>query len=103
MKIGITCYPTCGGSGVVATERGCASAPASAATGGTATELGCAVATPGAPVTCISPAQPWRLTAHNGRLRCHEGALTPYPRSAPSPPYTLALATKMAEVAAYEK
>ena len=85
MKIGITCYPTFGGSGVVATE------------------LGIAMAKRGDDVHFISYALPSRLNILHERVRFHEVTVTPYPLFDPYPPYTLALATKMAEVASYEK
>lgn len=85
MKIGITCYPTFGGSGVVATE------------------LGLALAKHGDDVHFISYAPPSRLNILHERVHFHEVTVTPYPLFDPYPPYTLALATKMAEVAAYEK
>jgi L-malate glycosyltransferase len=85
VKIGITCYPTFGGSGVVATE------------------LGLALAKHGDEVHFISYALPSRLNILHERVRFHEVTVTPYPLFDPYPPYTLALATKMAEVAAYEK
>src|SRR5687768_3155081 len=85
MKIGITCYPTFGGSGVVATE------------------LGLALAKRGDDVHFISYALPSRLNILHERVHFHEVTVTPYPLFDPYPPYTLALATKMAEVAAYEK
>jgi N-acetyl-alpha-D-glucosaminyl L-malate synthase BshA len=85
MRIGITCYPTFGGSGVVATE------------------LGIALARAGDDVHFISYAMPSRLSVLHERVRFHEVTVTPYPLFDPYPPYTLALATKMAEVADYEK
>ena len=85
MKIGITCYPTFGGSGVVATE------------------LGLALARGGDDVHFISYAMPSRLNVLHERVRFHEVIVANYPLFDPYPPYTLALATKMAEVAAYEK
>ena len=85
MRIGITCYPTFGGSGVVATE------------------LGIALANGGDDVHFISYALPSRLNMVHERIRFHEVTVTPYPLFDPYPPYTLALATKMAEVADYEK
>ena len=85
MRIGITCYPTFGGSGVVATE------------------LGIAMAKAGDDVHFISYALPSRLNILHERVRFHEVTVTPYPLFDPYPPYTLALATKMAEVASYEK
>ena len=80
MKIGITCYPTFGGSGVVATE------------------LGIALAARGDEVHFISYALPSRLDLPRERVHFHEVVAPSYPLFV-SPPYTLALATKMAEVA----
>jgi N-acetyl-alpha-D-glucosaminyl L-malate synthase BshA len=85
VRIGITCYPTFGGSGVVATE------------------LGIALARGGDDVHFISYALPSRLNILHERVHFHEVTVTPYPLFDPYPPYTLALATKMAEVADYEK
>ncbi|HEX9160540.1 MAG TPA: N-acetyl-alpha-D-glucosaminyl L-malate synthase BshA [Thermoanaerobaculia bacterium] len=86
MRIGITCYPTFGGSGVVATE------------------LGIALARRGDDIHFISYALPSRLNIYlHERVHFHEVTVTSYPLFDPYPPYTLALATKMAEVAAYEK
>src|SRR6476619_891351 len=86
MRIGITCYPTFGGSGVVATE------------------LGIALARGGDDIHFISYALPSRLNIYlHERVRFHEVTVTSYPLFDPYPPYTLALATKMAEVASYEK
>jgi N-acetyl-alpha-D-glucosaminyl L-malate synthase BshA len=84
MKIGITCYPTFGGSGVVATE------------------LGIALAERGDEVHFISYALPSRLDLPRERVHFHEVVAPSYPLFV-SPPYTLALATKMAEVAAHAK
>ncbi len=82
MKIGITCYPTFGGSGVIATE------------------LGIALAELGDEVHFISYALPSRLDLPRERVHFHEVVAPSYPLFV-SPPYTLALATKMAEVAAH--
>jgi len=82
MKIGITCYPTFGGSGVVATE------------------LGVALAERGDEVHFISYALPTRLALPRPRVFFHEVVAPTYPLFV-SPPYTLALATKMAEVAVH--
>ncbi|HEY1434164.1 MAG TPA: N-acetyl-alpha-D-glucosaminyl L-malate synthase BshA [Thermoanaerobaculia bacterium] len=84
MKIGITCYPTFGGSGVVATE------------------LGIALAAQGDEVHFISYALPSRLDLPRERVHFHEVVAPSYPLFV-SPPYTLALATKMAEVTANAK
>jgi L-malate glycosyltransferase len=80
MKIGITCYPTYGGSGVVATE------------------LGLALADRGDEIHFISYDLPSRLALPRPRVYFHEVLAPTYPLFV-SPPYTLALATKMAEVA----
>lgn len=80
MKIGITCYPTYGGSGVVATE------------------LGMELAARGHEVHFISYAPPIRLSRENGGIQFHEVEVTTYPLF-DHPPYALALATKMLEVA----
>ena len=80
MKIGITCYPTYGGSGVVATE------------------LGLELAARGHEIHFVSYAMPIRLSGTNERIWFHEVEVTSYPLF-DHPPYTLALATKMFEVA----
>jgi L-malate glycosyltransferase len=80
MKIGITCYPTYGGSGVVATE------------------LGIELAARGHDVHFISYAMPIRLDGASEHIWFHEVEVTSYPLF-DHPPYTLALATKMFEVA----
>ncbi|HMA17236.1 MAG TPA: N-acetyl-alpha-D-glucosaminyl L-malate synthase BshA [Thermoanaerobaculia bacterium] len=80
MRIGITCYPTYGGSGVVATE------------------LGLALAERGDEIHFISYDLPSRLALPRPRVYFHEVVAPTYPLFV-SPPYTLALATKMAEVA----
>lgn len=82
MKIGITCYPTYGGSGVVATE------------------LGIELANRGHEIHFISYAQPFRLSGREDRIFFHEVSVTNYPVFE-FPPYTLALATRMSEVAEY--
>ena len=79
MKIGITCYPTYGGSGVVATE------------------LGLELAHRGHEIHFISYAQPIRLTELNPDIHYHEVDVSRYPLFE-YPPYDLALATRMAEV-----
>jgi len=78
MKIGITCYPTYGGSGVVATE------------------LGLELAERGHEIHFISYAQPVRLKPHQ-YIHYHEVEVSRYPLF-DYPPYDLALATRMAEV-----
>jgi N-acetyl-alpha-D-glucosaminyl L-malate synthase BshA len=80
MRIGITCYPTYGGSGVVATE------------------LGLELAQRGHQVHFISYSQPIRLTEPQPNIHYHEVEVSRYPLFE-YPPYDLALATRMAEVA----
>ena len=83
MKIGITCYPTYGGSGAVATE------------------LGIELADRGHEVHFISYAQPFRLTHFHERVFFHEVEVNRYPLFE-YPPYSLALAVTMHEVARKE-
>jgi N-acetyl-alpha-D-glucosaminyl L-malate synthase BshA len=80
MKIGITCYPTYGGSGVVATE------------------LGIELAQRDHQVHFISYQQPIRLNVEHANIHFHEVDVSNYPLFE-YPPYDLALATRMAEVA----
>jgi L-malate glycosyltransferase len=80
MKIGITCYPTYGGSGVVATE------------------LGIELAARGHEIHFITYSQPFRLAGREANIRYHEVPVSNYPLFE-YPPYDLALATRMAEVA----
>jgi N-acetyl-alpha-D-glucosaminyl L-malate synthase BshA len=80
MKIGITCYPTYGGSGIVATE------------------LGLELANRGYDVHFISYANPIRLDPGIPRIHYHEVEVSTYPLFQ-YPPYCLALASRMAEVA----
>lgn len=80
MKIGITCYPTYGGSGVVATE------------------LGIELAARGHEIHFIAYSQPIRLTEVHPNIHFHEVNVSQYPLFQ-YPPYDLALATRMAEVA----
>lgn len=80
MKIGITCYPTYGGSGVVGTE------------------LGIELAARGHEVHFIAYQQPIRLTNQHPQIFFHEVTVSQYPLFE-YPPYDLALATRMAEVA----
>jgi L-malate glycosyltransferase len=80
MKIGITCYPTYGGSGVVATE------------------LGIELAERGHEIHFITYSQPFRLAGRESCIHYHEVTVTNYPLFE-FPPYDLALATRMAEVA----
>jgi N-acetyl-alpha-D-glucosaminyl L-malate synthase BshA len=80
MRIGITCYPTYGGSGIVATE------------------LGLELANRGHEVHFISYAHPIRLGSDIPRIHYHEVEVSTYPLFQ-YPPYSLALASRMAEVA----
>ena len=80
MKIGITCYPTYGGSGIVATE------------------LGLELANRGHEVHFITYANPIRLDPGTERIYYHEVEVSTYPLFQ-YPPYCLALASRMSEVA----
>lgn len=79
MRIGITCYPTYGGSGAVATE------------------LGLALAGRGHEVHFVSYAQPFRLDRFREGIYFHEVEMMPYPLFE-YPPYSLALAVTLHEV-----
>jgi len=80
MKIGITCYPTYGGSGIVATE------------------LGMELAARGHEIHFITYSNPIRLDPGTPRIHYHEVEVATYPLFQ-YPPYTLALAARMVEVA----
>lgn len=80
MRVGITCYPTYGGSGIVATE------------------LGLELAARGHEVHFITYANPIRLDTSVAGVHYHEVEVASYPLFQ-YPPYTLALASRMAEVA----
>lgn len=80
MKIGITCYPTYGGSGAIATE------------------LGLALADRGHEVHFISYAQPFRLDRFRERVFFHEVEMDEYPLFE-HPPYSLALAVAIHDTA----
>ena len=80
MKIGISCHPTYGGSGVVATE------------------IGMELAQRGHEIHLITYASPIRLAHETPGIFYHEVEVTSYPLFQ-YPPYSLALATRMAEVA----
>jgi N-acetyl-alpha-D-glucosaminyl L-malate synthase BshA len=84
MKIGIVCYPTYGGSGVIATE------------------LGKALAERGHMIHFISYAMPMRLDGFLGNIFYHEVEMSSYPVFE-FPLYTPALASKIVEVAQFEK
>lgn len=84
MKIGIVCYPTFGGSGVVATE------------------LGKALADNGHQVHFITYSQPARLDFFSENLFYHEVSVSNYPLFDYAP-YELALSSKMVDVVRFEK
>ena len=84
MKIGIVCYPTYGGSGVVATE------------------LGKGLAQKGHSVHFITYSQPARLLNFTENVYYHEVSSPDYPLFEYTP-YETALASKMVDVVAYEK
>lgn len=79
LKIGITCYPTVGGSGVVATE------------------LGKALAERGHEVHFITSSLPFRLEDGTANIYYHEVEVNQYSVFR-YPPYDLALASKMADI-----
>jgi len=83
MRIAIVCYPSHGGSGVVASE------------------LALGLAERGHTVHIVSYSVPFRLRAFNPNVRIHEVEVATYPLFK-YPPYTLGLATKLAEVAVDE-
>ncbi len=83
LRIGIVCYPTYGGSGVVATE------------------LGKNLAKLGHEVHFIAYAIPYRLNQYYDNVYYHEVKVLDYPLFE-YPPYSLALASKMAEIARYQ-
>jgi len=84
MKIGIVCYPTYGGSGVVATE------------------LGKALAERGHQVHFITYSQPQRLEHFHERIFYHEVSFADYPLF-DHPPYETALTSKLVDVVRYHK
>jgi N-acetyl-alpha-D-glucosaminyl L-malate synthase BshA len=84
LKIGIVCYPTVGGSGVVATE------------------LGKLLAEKGHEIHFISSSMPFRLNKVYGNIYYHEVSVNQY-SVFQYPPYDLALASKIAEVAKREQ
>ncbi len=84
MRIGVSCYPTWGGSGVVASE------------------LAMAMANAGNEVHVISYALPMRLELTDPKLHFHEVVVPHYPLFE-YPPYSLALATKIVEVARHHQ
>ena len=84
MKIGIVCYPTYGGSGVVATE------------------LGKVLGQRGHEIHFITYAQPTRLDVFNENVYYHEVTFENYPLFK-YPPYEMALASKIVDAAKFEK
>ncbi len=84
MKIGIVCYPTFGGSGVVATE------------------LGKGLASKGHQVHFITYNQPARLDFFSENLFYHEVSISQYPLF-DFPPYESALASKLVDVVRFEE
>jgi N-acetyl-alpha-D-glucosaminyl L-malate synthase BshA len=84
MKIGIVCYPTYGGSGVVATE------------------LGKALAKKGHQIHFITYSQPFRLSSFAENIFYHEVVVSDYPLFEYQP-YESALASKIVDVVKYEK
>lgn len=84
MKIGIVCYPTYGGSGVVATE------------------LGMALAKRGHSIHFVTYSLPTRLDYFNENIFYHEVIINTYPLFQ-YPPYELALASKLVDVVSHEK
>ncbi len=83
MKIGIVCYPTFGGSGVVATE------------------LGKALAEKGHRIHFITYSQPVRLDFFNENISYHEVSISKYPLFEYAP-YESALTSKLVDVARFE-
>ena len=84
LKIGIVCYPTYGGSGVVATE------------------LGIALADKGHEVNFISYDQPFRLDLYSENIYFHQVNVPDYPLFEYAP-YELNLTSKLVDVAIHEK
>lgn len=83
IKIGITCYPSVGGSGIIATE------------------LGKLLAEKGHQVHFITSSIPFRLNTYHPNIHFHEVEVNQY-AVFKYPPYDLTLASKIAEVAARE-
>lgn len=83
LKIGIVCYPTFGGSGVIATE------------------LGTALAKNGHEVHFITSSQPVKLNVFEENIFFHEVVLNPYPLFQHQP-FEVALTSKIVEVVKYE-
>jgi N-acetyl-alpha-D-glucosaminyl L-malate synthase BshA len=83
MRVGISCYPTFGGSGIVATE------------------LAMSLAAAGDQVHVVSYAMPSRLSLARPNLSFHQVVVPDYPLFE-YPPYSLALASKIAELARFQ-
>ena len=84
LRIGITCYPTYGGSGVLATE------------------LGLRLAKGGHDIHFICYDRPFRINSHHERVYFHKVQVVEYPLFQ-YPPYSLALTSRMVEVATEAK
>ncbi len=84
LKIGIVCYPTFGGSGVIATE------------------LGAGLAKEGHEVHFITSSQPVKLNVFDENIFFHEVSLHPYPLFEHQP-YEVALTSRIVEVVKHEK
>jgi N-acetyl-alpha-D-glucosaminyl L-malate synthase BshA len=84
MKIGVLCYPTFGGSGVVATE------------------LGMALASKGHQIHFITYSKPFRLEHFSENVSYHEVTVANYPLFEYAP-YETALTSKLVDVALFEK
>ena len=84
MNIGITCYPTYGGSGVVATE------------------LGMELAKRGHEIHFICYDRPYKLPPYSENIYYHEVEVSKYPLFE-YPPYSIALASKMVDIVTYNK
>jgi glycosyltransferase involved in cell wall biosynthesis len=80
LRIGIVCYPTLGGSGVVATE------------------LGKSLAALGNEVHFITSGHPSRLSGYNERVYLHKVVTGEYPLFQQYTPYSLSLSVKIREV-----
>ena len=84
MKIGVTCYPVYGGSGVIAAE------------------LGKALAARGHQIHFIAYSRPFRLAHVTENIFFHEVSVNTYPLF-DYPPYSLSLTSKLVDVVRYEK
>jgi N-acetyl-alpha-D-glucosaminyl L-malate synthase BshA len=84
LRIGIVCYPTYGGSGVIASE------------------IGMGMARRGHRVHFIASGMPRRLDRYMSNIYFHEVEMRDYPVFV-SPPYAIGLASKIVDVSTYEK